>query len=130
MAKIDQLVKVYRKIRDAKSALSAEFDKQTKELDDQLNIIKHALLDHCKETGEEGGRTEYGTFSRVVRSKMWASDWEAMGKFIIEHKAVDLLEKRIQQTNMRTFIEANPDIHPPGLEIENTYDIVVRKPNK
>jgi hypothetical protein len=47
---------------------------------------------------------------------------------MIEHEAIDLLEKRIAQTNMAQFLEENPGVVPPGLNSSSEYDISVRKP--
>ena len=44
--------------------------------------------------------------------------------------ALDLLEKRIAQTNMATFLEENPGVYPPGLNSVTEYAISVRKPTK
>jgi hypothetical protein len=40
---------------------------------------------------------------------------------------MNLLEKRIAQTNMATFLEDNPDLHPPGLNVDSRYTVVVRR---
>jgi hypothetical protein len=48
----------------------------------------------------------------------------------MQHDALDLLEKRIAQTNMATFLEENPGVYPPGLNTTTEYQISVRKPSK
>jgi hypothetical protein len=45
----------------------------------------------------------------------------------VEHNAPELLERRIQQTNMKQFLEENPDLHPAGLNVDRTYAITVRR---
>lgn len=130
MADTKRLVKTFLKIRDKKAELKRAYDEKVATLDEQLGLIRSALLEHCKEHNEEGGKTEFGTFSRVERSKYWTSDWEKFGDFVIDHKVPELLEKRIQQTNMRTFLEQHPDIDPPGLRLDKSYDIVVRRASK
>jgi hypothetical protein len=50
-----------------------------------------------------------------------------MYAFIQEHGAFDLLEKRIQQKNMKQFLEENEGVFPPGLNIEQEYTIVIRR---
>jgi hypothetical protein len=35
---------------------------------------------------------------------------------------MELLEKRIHQTNIKEFLEGNPDVHPPGLNIDSEYE--------
>jgi hypothetical protein len=44
-----------------------------------------------------------------------------------EYKAFELLERRIHQGNIKSFLEENPDEHPAGLNIDRSYTITVRK---
>ena len=37
-----------------------------------------------------------------------------------------LMEQRLHQTNMATFLKDNPDKHPIGLNIDRRYVITVR----
>jgi hypothetical protein len=124
---VDKLVSLYLKIRDKKVELTTTFRKKEEELNTKLDAVKTTLLDHCKNTGIESVRTVSGTFYRTVKNKYWTSDWESMNNFIIEHKAVDLLEKRIHQSNMKQFLEENPEVLPPGLNVDAEYTITVRR---
>ena len=124
---LDRLVSVYIKIRDKKSELAAEFNEKEKEFDAKLDKLKAVLLEHCKETGVESVKTASGTFWRTQRKRFWTSDWEAMNRFVVDNEAVDLLEKRIHQGNMKQFLEENPDILPPGLNADSEYSITVRR---
>ena len=130
----DRLVSVFIKIRDKKADLASEFKKAEGELNDKLDSIRAALSDKIKsnieETGEESMKTSHGTVFRTVKNRYWTSDWEAMAKFIIEHNCVDLLEKRIQQTNMRQFLDECPDLLPPALNVDSEYVINVRRSKK
>ena len=124
---LDRLVSVYIKIRDKKNELAATFAEQEKELEGKLDKVKQALLEHFKATGTESVKTASGTFWRTQRKRFWTSDWEAMNRFIVENEAVDLLEKRIHQGNMKEFLEENPDVLPPGLNADSEYSITVRR---
>ncbi len=124
---LDRLVSAYVKLRDVKAQIRKELEEQEAEIESKMNTIKEALLEHCKATGSESVRTSAGTFYRGVKSKYWTSDWDSMNKFILENNAIDLLEKRLHQTNMRTFLEENPDKLPPGLNVESEYTITVRR---
>ena len=124
---LDRLVSVYIKIRDKKNELAATFAEQEKELEGKLDKVKQALLEHCKATGTESVKTASGTFWRTQRKRFWTSDWEAMNRFIVENEAVDFLEKRIHQGNMKEFLEDNPDVLPPGLNADSEYSITVRR---
>jgi hypothetical protein len=124
---VEDLVSVYVTIRDRKRELEASVAEQVKELDEELSIIAAALLDACKDTGADSIRTKSGTVIRSVKSKYWTNDWESMWAFIRDNNAMELLEKRIHQTNMKQFLEENQDKHPAGLNIDSEYTITVRK---
>lgn len=124
---LDRLVKIFVKMRDKRAEIKKVFDEQDKSIEAQMDTIKHTLLQHCKDTKVESGRTDHGTFSRTKRSKYWTSDWEAMHRFIITNNVPELLEKRVAQGNMKQFLEDNPALHPPGLEINSEYAITVRR---
>lgn len=119
----NKLVKIYLKIRDKR----AELSKQDGELEEQQNIIEAELLAICKETGADGLRTEFGTVTRSVKKRFWTSDWSSFYDFVKEHNAIELLEKRVAQSNMATFIEDNPDAVPPGLQVDSRYTAVIRR---
>jgi hypothetical protein len=50
-----------------------------------------------------------------------------MHKFIREHEAMELLERRIHQTNMKQFLEEHPELRPAGLNIDREYAITIRR---
>jgi hypothetical protein len=124
---INRLVKAFVKMRDKKAEMAAAFKAEDDAISAQMDAVKRALLDYCKENGVESARTESGMFYRTVRSKFWTNDWEQMGAFIIEHKCPELLEKRIHQGNMQTFLQENPDLRPAGLSVDSEYTITVKK---
>ena len=126
-ADLDRLVSVYIKIRDKKAALKKEFVEQEAVLEDKMDLLKNHLLSHCEEDNVESVRTKHGTFYRSIKSRYWTNDWEAMSKFIVEHEAVDLFEKRLHQTNVRQFLQDNPESLPPGLNVDSEYTINVRR---
>jgi|TARA_R110000787_G_scaffold140065_1_gene253655 hypothetical protein len=124
---LSKLVSVYLKIRDRKAEVASELNAQIAELDTKLKTISSALLEHCKDNSVESVRTEDGTFYRSTRTRYWTGDWEAMNSFILKHEAVDLMEKRLHQGNMRTFLEENPALLPPGLNVDSEYTVTVRR---
>jgi hypothetical protein len=50
-----------------------------------------------------------------------------MNKFILEHEMPEFYEKRLNQTSVKQFLEENPDVLPPGLNVDSEYVITVRK---
>lgn len=122
-----QLAKAYVKIREAREALAKEYDTEDQILKDQQEVIKGSLLEICKTVGADSIKTPNGTIVRSVKSRYWTSDWESMYAFMTEHDALDLLEKRLHQGNLKAFLEENPDLLPPGLNSESEFTISVRK---
>jgi enamine deaminase RidA (YjgF/YER057c/UK114 family) len=125
-----QLVNVYIKIRDAKETRKKQMEAEIADLDQQLAAVEQELLEICKTTGQDGGKTQHGSFTRAVKTRYWTSDWDSMYKFIREHDAPDLLERRIAQGNFAQFIQENPDKMPAGVNIESKYSITVRRSSK
>ena len=124
---LDKLTAIYLKIRDTRAENKREFENVDKDLEEQQKMLAEQMLDSCKELGADSIKTPHGTIIRSVKSKYWTGDWDSMYNFIKEHGAFGLLEKRLHQTNMKDFLNENPDVMPMGLNVENEYTIVVRR---
>lgn len=127
MNDVGKLVKAYIKIRDAKDTKKKQMEEEIAGLDQQLDMVEQELLEVCKATGQDGGKTPYGSFTKSVKTRYWTSDWDSMYKFIREHDAPDLLERRIAQTNFSQFIKEHPELMPAGVNVESRYSITVRR---
>ena len=123
----DKLTKAYIKIRAERSALSAQFKETDGELSRKLDRLKQAMLEHCDRHNAESVRTSEGLFFRSKKTKYWTSDWDAMHNFIKEHNVPELLDTRLNQTNIREFLEENPTLVPDALNTETELVISVRK---
>lgn len=127
---MDRLAKIYRKIRTNIATLTQEYDTKVEELKAQQDEITNAMKDQMKAMGVTSVRTSEGTVVLSVNTRYNTQDWDSFKKFVVEHAVVDLLEKRIAQTNMRQFLEENPGLVPPGLNSSSEYSVSVRKPTK
>lgn len=127
VVQVDALVQEYIGLRDAKDEIKREAEAKVQDLQTKMDEISQRLLDHFKESGIDKAGTPFGTAYRTVKSRYWTNDWDTMYNFIAEHNAFELLEKRLHQSNMKQFLEENPDVHPQGLNIDNEYAIVVRR---
>jgi hypothetical protein len=124
---VEKLTKTYIKIRAKRSELSAEFKEKDGKLVEQLDRVKRALLEYCKEQNVESVRTSEGLFYRSVKQKYWTSDWESMYNFVLDNKVPEFFDKRLNQSNVRQFLEENPDLVPKGLNVDSEYVLSVRK---
>jgi hypothetical protein len=124
---VDKLTGAFIKIRNARAVLSAEFKEKDAKLVAQQDMLRQGLLDYCTEQNVESARTSEGSFFRTTKTKFWTSDWESMYEFIMENKVPEFFDKRLNQTNIKQFLEENPDLMPKGLNQDTEYSIVVRK---
>ena len=123
----DKLVKVYIKMRDKRAEIKASFEAEDAVIREQMDLVESSLLEICKTAGADSIKTKNGTAYRSVHTRYWPSDWDAMYKFIKEHAAPDLLERRVSQRNMKDFLEHNPDTMPVGLNIDRKYTVNIRR---
>ena len=124
---IEQIVTTYIKIRDRRDRLYQEFKENTAKLDEDMQILKHKIVELSKQTGVTSFSTPTGSAYRTVKNRYWTNDWESFYTFMREQGSMELLEKRIHQTNIKEFMDSNPEVHPPGLNIDSEYEITIRR---
>ena len=127
---MDKLAKVYRRMQSRVQELTAQYESEIEDIKRQQDVVKIALKDQMLKLGVSSVRTDQGTVVLSTKTRYNTQDWDSFKEFIKEHDALDLLEKRIAQTNMATFLEDNPGLVPPGLNSLTEYAISVRKPTK
>jgi hypothetical protein len=125
---MDKLARTYRKIQARIQELTTAYETEIERLKVQQDVIKTALKDQMLALGLKSVNTQEGTVVLSTKTRYSTQDWDSFKTFIVQHDAVDLLEKRIAQTNMATFLKDNPGVVPPGLNSNSEYAISVRKP--
>ena len=123
----EKLTRIYLKIKDKRAELSAKFKEEDSALVDQLDKVKKALLEYCEEQGVDSVKTSAGLFYRSARTRYWTSDWSSMHEFILENEVPELLDKRVNQSNMKQYLEENPDQVPKGLNVDSEYIVSVMR---
>jgi len=123
----DKLAEVYIKIRDKRAELKEQYEAQDEGLKAQQELLADKMLDICRDNNADSIKTPAGTIIRKVDTRYWTTDWDSMYQFIEEHDAYPLLEKRLHQTNLKQFLEENPELLPAGLQADRKYTVVVRR---
>ena len=126
----DKLVAVFIKMRDAKTKILREAEEKAAEIQAQMDTVEQCLLEICKQTGQDGGKTAHGSFTRSVKTRYESTNWPKMYEFIKAHDVPQLLEQRIHQTNMKQFLTEHPDLLPEGLNVNSRYAVTVRRATK
>ena len=123
----DKLAEIYIKIRDKRAEIKEKFEAEDASLKEQQDLLAEEMLEVCYENNADSIKTPAGTIIRKVDTRYWTTDWDSMYQFIQEHDAYPLLEKRIHQTNLKQFLEENPELLPAGLQADRKYTVVVRR---
>ena len=124
----EKLIKAYIKLRDARSELKHDYEEKDGELLEKQARIEEVLLEHAKEHGLTNMKTESGTAFLRTKTRFWAPDWQSFGKWLstLGDEGYSMVEQRIQQSNLKQFLEENPDALPP-VNSDSKLSIVIRR---
>lgn len=104
-----------------------DLENKVKEIKAKRAQIQNALNEACQKLNVTSLKTSVGTLTRTLKTRYWTTDWPEMYKFLKENDALELMEKRISQSNMKDFVANNPDLSPPGLQATSEYSVSIRK---
>jgi len=127
---MDKLAKVYRKMATKIQQLTREYETEVEVIKAQQEVVKIALKDQMLKLGVKSVRTDQGTVVLSTVTNYNTQDWDSFKEFMKQYDALDLVQQRISQLNMKRFLEENPGVVPPGLNSMTEYGISVRKPTK
>lgn len=128
---ISQIVAKYIEVRSKRESLLRDYELIDEELKEELKQYEAQLLEACTAIGANSINTATGTVIRSIKERFYCTDWDNFYKFIAEHNAPQLLEKRIHQSNFKEFYEPyQADGLPPGINVMREFGITVRKPSK
>lgn len=119
---IDDIVRIYVKMRDAKSELTAKYEAEKKEIEEKMSRVEGKLLVHLNTNGLESMRTEHGTVYKSIKTKPSIRDFNALKKWILSTGNVEILQKRISTTSLRDGEEI-----PDGVEVLREAEVGVRR---
>jgi hypothetical protein len=125
----DQLVETFITLRNERDRMRNEWEAKDSEVKEQMNVVEQALLSICNETNATSIKTDKGTVIRKLTERFFCSDWDNFREYVLEHQALELLERRIHQGNFKEFIaEREKEGLPPGVNVMREFGVTVRKP--
>jgi len=124
----EQMVDAYLAIRTERERILREYEANDARLKEDMAKIEVALLGVCNEINADSIKTTSGTVIRKLNERFYCSDWDNFRKYVLENEAVELLERRIHQSNFRQHLsETEQDGLPPGVNVMREFGITVRK---
>lgn len=126
---LDELVKTYLTIRKEREILSRQFEEKDAELKADLSSIEQVMLAQCNEINADSIRTPFGTVIKSMKENFVCGDWDNFKQFILENQAVELLQQRIHNANLKEYMSNHEgEGLPPGISSMREVTITVRKP--
>jgi len=126
MADIEAVIAGYLKLRDKRKQLKSKYEEEDKKLQDQLEILEN----YIKKVQRELNITQLKCLSGVAftspRIVYNCKDWNRFIQWAIENNHVGFLQRRLSNSSIQEFVDAN-NIIPPGLEAVKLEELHVRK---
>lgn len=127
----DQYVEAYLLIRSERDKLLREYEAADAKLKEDMAKLEAVMLEMCNAVNADSIKTKHGTVMRKLNESFFCQDWENFYKFVLDAEAVQLLERRIHQSNFKQFLsETAMDGLPPGVNVMREYGVSVRKASK
>jgi len=127
----DELVEAYLQIRTERERLLREYEVADSKLKEDMSKLEAVMLEMCNAVNADSIKTKHGTVMRKLNERFFCQDWDNFYKFVLDAEAVQLLERRIHQSNFKQFLaETAMDGLPPGVNVMREYGVSVRKASK
>jgi hypothetical protein len=125
----DQLVETFITLRNERDRMRNEWEAKDAVIKEEMTTLEQALLAICNETNATSIKTDKGTVIRKLNERFFCSDWDNFRDYVLEHQALELLERRIHQGNFKEFITERQDEGlPPGVNVMREFGVTIRKP--
>lgn len=125
----DQLVETFITLRNERDRMRNEWEAKDSAIKEEMTTLEQALLAICNETNATSIKTDKGTVIRKLNERFFCTDWDNFREYVLEHQALELLERRIHQGNFKEFIaEREKEGLPPGVNVMREFGVTVRKP--
>ena len=125
---VEELVDVYLKIRGERERVLRQYEAEDSALKADMAEVEAMMLAVCNDVNADSIKTQYGTVMRKLNERFYCNDWDNFRKYVLEREAIELLERRIHQSNFKQHMsESEADGLPPGVSVMREFGITVRK---
>lgn len=124
---VDQAVSAYMKLRLKKAEIEAKIKDEVSQIDASMDKIETWIKEQADTLGVTSFKTKHGTAFLTTKDYANVENWDATLAFIKDTGAFDLLNKAVNKTAVRGYIEQNKAV-PPGVNYGTKIEVNVRKP--
>lgn len=126
--KASNVIEAYVALRDRVAAIDAEAKKKTGAIKEQMTKLEAWIIEETKRTGATSIKTPAGTAFITTAHSASVADWSAVLDWIKANDAYDMLNKAVNKTAVRGYIDANNAV-PPGVNYSTRLEVNVRRPS-
>ena len=94
MIDTETMVKAYLNLRSARERLARQYEHEDSKLLKDMSSIEKVMMEACDNVNATSIKTTKGTIIKSVRERFGCSDWDMFNKFVYDHNALELFEKR------------------------------------
>lgn len=123
----DRIARAFINLRDARTALAAEFKAADDALKAKQIMLQGVMLQHLETQKANSVATDSGTIYRQEELTPTGADWGAFYAWVRENDAFDALERRIKKTFIKQYMDDNEGAIPPGVSLFREYVVRVRR---
>ena len=127
---LEKLTKVYLKMTAKRTELKSAFDAEYNLLTQERDKVKQALLNYCKENNVDSLKLQKVCFTVQLSRVIGRVIGNPCTNLYLRTRVPEFFDKRLNQKNVRQYLEENPDKLPKGLNSDSSYTLSVRRPKK
>jgi hypothetical protein len=124
---VDQAVAAYMTLRAKKAEVEARIKDEVTQLETKMDKIEAWIKTQADAMGVTSFKTKHGTAFLTTKDYANVENWDATLNFIKETGAYDMLNKAVNKTAVRGYIEQTKTV-PPGVNYGTKIEVSVRKP--
>jgi hypothetical protein len=124
---VDQAIAAYMKLRGKKAEVEARIKDEVAQLEASMDKIEKWIKTQADTMGVTSFKTPHGTAFLTTKDYANVENWDATLAFIKENDAYDMLNKAVNKTAVRGYIEQYKAV-PPGVNYGTKIEVSVRKP--
>lgn len=125
------LIAEFRALRDKKKEITDRHKEELAPLNERMAKIESGMRMYLLKIGDGDDKAHLATsagtayLSTTTRSKI--DDWPVFKKFMLDEGMVDMVEHRVSNEAVTSYMEANDGALPPGVSISQDINCRFKK---
>lgn len=124
---LEKLVERFAALRDRKKAMEVEQKKALEPIEKAMETLEFFMLKHLNDAGATSSKTAHGTAYIYKHKTGTIVDFDALWEHVRENDMPEVFQRRLSLSEVDAYNETHPDTPVPGVQIETTRTVRVRK---